>query len=134
MSYFEDSDGPVYADYAADREREQDLERWQARRAAMQRGPVVTRLCPANETIVFIGDEDYIHVAKAIGDRANALRNRGIRFDRRMSGRETPGCMSCRLPDGAQVACHYGGETGRILNEALEEIVGIAETVLEEAS
>ena len=128
MSYFDDFDGPNVADYAADREREQDMERWHTRRSTMDRysGPTITRLCGPSETIVFIGDEGYIHVPKAIGDRANALRDKGASFDRFMGSGDRPGHVNCLLPDGTLLKCAYGLD-GIDLNDALGVVVGLAE-------
>jgi len=133
MSYFDSFDGPRYANYARDREKQEEFEWWIDRRSIMncERGPIVTRLCGADETILPLGGDSYIHVPKDIGDRANALRAMGAKFGRTMRcvpGRpyDSAGVVSCMLPDGTRLTCDYGREMGYVIG-VLEELVSLAE-------
>jgi len=136
MSYFDSFDGPRYADYAGDREKQEEFEWWVDRRAVMncERGPIVTRLCEADETILPLGGDSYIHVPKDIGDRANALRAMGAKFGRTMRcvpGRpyDSAGVVGCILPDGTQLTRDYNRETGYVIG-ALEELVSLTEKAM----
>ena len=111
MSYFDDFDGPNVADYARDREREQDLERWHTHRSTMDRYAVRPRYDRDGTSVEMQAGWSYervwVTLPGDIGKRARTLTDQhhvlfqwfppGMHCRHDAQGDYV---LTCRLPDG----------------------------------
>jgi hypothetical protein len=137
MSYFDTFDGPSVADYARDREREQDMERWHTRRSIMDRYAVTPRYDEDTTSVEMqVGwcyERVWVALPGDIGRRARVLADQHRVLFRRFSPGMRSGhdaqddyVLTCRLPDGRNRSITYPPRSGVAL-ELLPALLDWAE-------